>query len=79
MALQVDIITPERKLFSGTANAVQLPGSEGLFQILTDHAPLMAALTSGNVKIDLANGSELVAIDGGVVEVSGNVVTVLAK
>jgi F0F1-type ATP synthase epsilon subunit len=39
----------------------------------------MAALTSGNVKIDLANGSELVAIDGGVVEVSGNVVTVLAK
>jgi len=79
MALQVDIITPERKLFSGAANAVQLPGSEGLFQILSDHAPLMAALTSGNVKIDLANGSELVAIDGGVVEVSGNVVTVLAK
>lgn len=79
MALQVDIITPERNLYSGSANAVQLPGTEGLFQILTNHAPLMASLTAGTVKIDGAKGSELVAIDGGVVEVSGNTVTVLAK
>lgn len=79
MALHVDIITPERNLFSGSATAVQLPGTEGLFQILTNHAPLMASLTAGTVKIDGAKGSELVAIDGGVVEVSGNTVTVLAK
>jgi F-type H+-transporting ATPase subunit epsilon len=79
MALQVDIITPERNLYSGSANAVQLPGTEGLFQILTNHAPLMASLTAGTVKIEGAKGSELVAIDGGVVEVSGNTVTVLAK
>ncbi|MEY2971640.1 MAG: ATP synthase F1 subunit epsilon [Schleiferiaceae bacterium] len=79
MALHVDIISPERNLYSGTANAVQLPGTEGLFQILTDHAPLMAALTAGRVKIDGAKGSEFVEISGGVVEVSGNNVTVLAK
>ncbi|MFM8565321.1 MAG: ATP synthase F1 subunit epsilon [Bacteroidota bacterium] len=79
MSLHVDIITPERNLFSGTATAVQLPGTEGLFQILTDHAPIMAELTSGRVKIDTAKGSEFVAINGGVVEVSGNTVTVLAK
>lgn len=79
MSLHVDIITPERNLFSGKATAVQLPGAEGLFQILTDHAPIMAALTSGRVKIDTAKGSEFVAINGGVVEVSGNTVTVLAK
>ncbi len=79
MALQVDIITPERNLYSGSATAVQLPGTEGLFQILTNHAPLMASLTAGTVKVEGAEGSELVAIDGGVVEVSGNTVTVLAK
>lgn len=79
MSLHVDIITPERNLFSGTATAVQLPGTEGLFQILTDHAPIMAELTSGRVKIDTTKGSEFVAINGGVVEVSGNTVTVLAK
>lgn len=79
MSLHVDIITPERNLFSGAATAVQLPGVEGLFQVLANHAPIMAALTSGRVKIDTAKGSEFVAIDGGVVEVSGNTVTVLAK
>ncbi len=79
MALHVDIITPERSLYSGSATAVQLPGTEGLFQILTNHAPLMASLAAGTVKIDSAKGSEFVAIDGGVVEVSGNTVTVLAK
>ncbi len=79
MSLHVDIITPERNLFSGTATAVQLPGVEGLFQVLANHAPIMAALTSGRVKIDTAKGSEFVAIDGGVVEVSGNTVTVRAK
>ena len=78
MALRIDIISPERQLYSGTANAVQLPGTEGLFQILTDHAPIMASLTAGQVKIDDASGSELVSIAGGVVEVSGNTVTVLA-
>ena len=79
MSLHVDIITPERNLYSGTATAVQLPGAEGLFQILSNHAPIMAALTSGRIKIDTDSGSEFVDINGGVVEVSGNNVTVLAK
>ena len=79
MSLHVDIITPERNLYSGTATAVQLPGAEGVFQMLSKHAPIMAALTSGRIKIDTASGSEFVDINGGVVEVSGNNVTVLAK
>jgi F-type H+-transporting ATPase subunit epsilon len=79
MSLHVDIITPERNLYSGTATAVQLPGAEGLFQILSNHAPIMAALTSGRIKIDTTSGSEFVDINGGVVEVSGNNITVLAK
>jgi F-type H+-transporting ATPase subunit epsilon len=79
MALTVDIISPERKLYSGTATALQLPGTEGLFQILTNHAPIMASLAAGRVKIDGANGTEYVEIEGGVVEVSANTVTVLAK
>jgi F-type H+-transporting ATPase subunit epsilon len=49
MALRVDILTPEKSLFQGEATAVQFPGTEGLFQVLTDHAPIMASLAQGSI------------------------------
>ena len=79
MALRVDILTPEKSLFQGEANAVQFPGTEGLFQVLTDHAPIMASLAQGSIVIDGASGRTIVDIQGGVVEVSNNVVSVLAR
>ena len=79
MAMQIDILTPEKSLYSGKVIAVQFPGVEGSFQILTDHAPLVAALVAGQIVIETANGSESIDIPGGVVEVSNNILSVLAQ
>lgn len=51
----LEIITPEKKLFAGIADAIQLPGKDGLFQVLNGHAPIISALKKGTVKIDLAD------------------------
>ena len=51
--MHLEIITPEAKLFIGDANAVQLPGNDGIFQVLNNHAPIIAALKEGVVKVDL--------------------------
>ena len=51
--MHLEIITPETKIFSGEIEAVQLPGVDGLFQILNGHAPIISSLTKGNVKVDL--------------------------
>lgn len=53
--MHLDIITPEKKIFAGEVDAVQMPGVDGLFQVLGGHAPIISALTEGSVKIDLAN------------------------
>jgi F-type H+-transporting ATPase subunit epsilon len=54
--MQLDILTPEFKIFSGEVDAVQLPGKEGMFQVLNAHAPIISTLKEGVVKIDLATG-----------------------
>jgi F-type H+-transporting ATPase subunit epsilon len=51
--MQLEIITPESKVFSGEVNAVQLPGKDGIFQVLNGHAPIISALQKGIVKVDL--------------------------
>lgn len=57
--MQLEIITPEVKVFTGEAEAVQLPGLDGLFQILNGHAPIISALKEGIVKIDLPSAFEV--------------------
>ncbi len=51
--MHLEIITPEKQIFQGEVDAVQLPGADGLFQILNNHAPIIATLKEGSVKIDL--------------------------
>ncbi len=51
----LEIITPESKILEAQADAVQLPGKEGLFQVLDNHAPLISTLKEGQVKIDLSD------------------------
>ncbi|KAB2814070.1 FoF1 ATP synthase subunit delta/epsilon [Phaeocystidibacter luteus] len=51
----LEIITPEKHIFQGEVDAVQLPGTDGLFQILNNHAPIIATLASGSVKVNLAD------------------------
>lgn len=53
--MQLEIITPEMKVFNGEVVAVQLPGLDGSFQVLKGHAPIISALQKGIVKVDLTN------------------------
>ncbi|MBO0939434.1 ATP synthase F1 subunit epsilon [Fibrella sp. HMF5335] len=77
--MQLDIITPDRKVFSGEASSVTFPGSEGQFQVLNDHAPLVSTLARGPVTVVTATGQQMFTVDGGVVEVLRNKVLVLAE
>ena len=76
--MNVEILTPEKKLYSGDVYGVQLPGITGLFEILEKHAPLVSALGKGIVKIlKDKNSSEKFSIESGFVEVLNNKVIVL--
>jgi len=75
----VEIITPNKEIFSGSATLVQLPGMNGLFEILENHAALVAALSKGKIKLISHNETLFFEINGGVVEVLKNKVQVLAE
>ena len=78
--MQLEIITPENKLFEGSVSSVQLPGVEGKFEILNDHAPIISTLTKGNIRvIHTNNKTELFKINSGVVEMQNNKIIVLAE
>jgi len=79
--MQVEIITPDKELFKGDAVLVQLPGIDGSFEILNNHAPLISALKGGAVKIKKNKESkeEFFEINGGMIEVLNNKVLVLAE
>ncbi len=79
--MNLEILTPEKKLFSGNVYGVQLPGITGLFEVLDKHAPLVSALKSGRLKIlkDKNNHLSFFDIQSGFVEVINNNVTVLVE
>ncbi|MBP5563920.1 MAG: ATP synthase F1 subunit epsilon [Bacteroidales bacterium] len=78
--MKLEIITPSSILFTGEVSLVQLPGLDGLFEILPSHAPLVSALKEGRVKVeDNQNEPQFFDIRGGVVEVSHDKVLVLAE
>ena len=79
--MNLEILTPERKLFSGDVYGVQLPGVDGSFEVLERHAPLVGALKSGKLKVlkDKNNHFAFFNIQSGFVEVINNKVTVLVE
>jgi len=78
--MQLDILTPEQKVYSGQVYGIQLPGVEGSFEVLENHAPLIAALGKGRMKIlKDKNQTELFEITGGFAEVLNNKATVLIE
>jgi len=78
--MRLEIITPEQTLFAGEVSLVQLPGIDGSFEILNNHAPLISVLSTGKVKIqDSQKQFQYFEIKGGVVEVLFNKVLVLAE
>lgn len=77
--MTLDILTPEKNLYSGEATLVQLPGIEGLFEILNHHAPIISALGSGTIKVKTGSGDKSFSISGGFVECVNNKVIVCAE
>lgn len=79
--MNLEILTPERKLFSGDVYGVQLPGITGSFEVLDKHAPLVSALKAGRLKIlkDRSNHVSFFDIQSGFVEVINNKATVLVE
>jgi F-type H+-transporting ATPase subunit epsilon len=78
--MNVEILTPVKKLFGADVYGVQLPGIDGKFEILDKHAPLVSALGKGTVKVLTdKNNSVRFEITGGFAEVLNNKVTVLAE
>jgi len=76
--LHVEVVTAERELYSGEADMVSAPGSEGRLGILPRHAALLTTLMPGELAIKLDGAEEPIFVSGGFLEVSGNIVTVLA-
>ena len=79
--MQLDILSPERIVFSGKVYGIQLPGTEGSFEILENHAPIIAALGKGKMKVlkDKNNSTETYEISGGFVEMLNNKASVLIE
>ena len=79
--MTLEILTPEKKIFSGEVYGVQLPGISGLFEVLDRHAPLVSALKKGKLKIlkDKSSNTESYSVQGGFVEVLNNKTTVLVE
>jgi F-type H+-transporting ATPase subunit epsilon len=78
--MNLQIVTPDEKIFEGEVKHVQLPGKQGLFGILNNHAPIVSTLVKGRVKVEAADGDiQYFEIGGGVVEMNNNKVVVLAE
>jgi F-type H+-transporting ATPase subunit epsilon len=78
--MTLEILTPERKIFSGDVYGVQLPGISGSFEVLEKHAPMVSALKAGKLKI-LTDKTNTVSytIQSGFAEVINNKTTVLVE
>jgi F-type H+-transporting ATPase subunit epsilon len=78
--MNLEILTPERKLFSDEVYGVQLPGVSGSFEVLEKHAALVSALKAGRIKVlNDKKHSSFFEIRSGFVEVLANRVTVLVE
>ncbi len=80
MSLQLEIYTPERKVFGGEVNGIQLPGLDGLFEVLSHHASLVSAIVGGKMKVmHEKEDNSYYKIKGGFIEVLNNHATVLVE
>jgi len=77
--VKIEIITPDKNIYSGEIRSVRVPGRKGSFQVLKDHAPIISTLDAGTVIIADDQGTEVrFEITGGVIEVRRNRIILLA-
>jgi len=77
--MHLDIITPDKKIFSGTVESVKVPGTMGPFEVLNYHAPIISSLEAGYVRFKENGQHGKFKITGGVIEVKDNKVVILAE
>jgi F-type H+-transporting ATPase subunit epsilon len=76
--IHVDVVSAEGEIFSGPAEMLFAPGSEGELGIAPRHAPLLTLLKAGEVRVKTADGEHSIYVGGGALEVQPNKITVLA-
>ena len=78
--LHVEIVSPDGSVFNGQARGIKVPGVQGSFEVLYDHAPMLAAFDIGVIRVTSDSDSNIeFATSGGFLEVVNNSVTVLAE
>jgi F-type H+-transporting ATPase subunit epsilon len=78
--MNLEIVTPNSKVYEGEITSIALPGIDGSFQILNNHAPIVSALGAGKMTVvDADSQTQEYTISGGVVEMNDNKVIVLAE
>ena len=79
--LHFELVTPEKRLLSESVYMVVVPGTEGDFGVLADHAPYMSVVRSGELRVysDANTVSERIRVEGGFAEVNDKGLTVLAE
>ena len=78
--MHLEIISPDKKIYEGEVKSVKLPGSQGSFGVLNNHAPIISTLGKGQIKIvDEKENTKFFNVKSGVVEVINNKITVLAE
>ena len=77
--LTIRILTPEGTLFEGTAGAVFLPGVVSPFEVLPDHAPIISALSGGEIRVVNGADERRFPVRSGMVRVLDNVISVCAE
>ena len=79
MSIQLDIVTPEEKVYSETVDSVVLPTTSGEVGILPDHIPLITEIMAGELAVTKDGALDLLAVDNGFAEVIGDTVSVLTE
>jgi len=79
MAFHLDIVTPQREVYSHEADSITVPTTQGTVGVLPKHTNLFSLLTEGEIKIQEKNKSTFLAIGGGFMEVSHDRVLILVS
>ncbi len=78
--MHLEILTPDKTVFSGRIKSVTVPGSQGPFTILINHAPIISTLESGELSLSTATGDDMLfIINGGMIEAKQNKIMVLSE
>lgn len=78
-AFHFELVSPERLIFSGEVEQIVVPGSEGVFTVLRNHAPMMSTIRPGVIEVTSATGPSKLFVRGGFADVSEKGLTILAE